>query len=238
MTVTDRFARRRWRARLQRLRPYVVVVAVLAVVAGLVWTVLETSLLGAHHVDVRGASTVGAAAVRDEAAVPAGRPLARLDVDAVKEKVAAIPQVASVDVRRQWPRTVVVEVTERTPIARLAGRDDVRLIDTGGVVYPPAGKAPRRLPSVELAAGAGPRDAALKEVAQAVSAMDAGLARKVREIRVSSRDAITLELRDGAEVAWGSADHADLKADVLVALLKQKATAYDVSAPERPTIVP
>ena len=33
-------------------------------------------------------------------------------------------------------------------------------------------------------------------------------------------------------------DHADLKADVLEALLPQKASTYDVSAPERPTIRP
>ncbi|MFD1826602.1 MULTISPECIES: cell division protein FtsQ/DivIB [Mumia] len=236
--MTDRFAGRRWRARLQRLRPYLLVAAVLAAAGGVAWTVLETPVLGAHHVDVRGASTVGAEVVRAQAAVPDGRPLARLDLGAVGDRVEEIPQVASVDVRRQWPRTVVVEVTERRPVARLAGRNDVRLIDSDGVVYPPAGKPPRRLPSVELASGAGPRAEALREVAQAVAAMDAGLARKVREVRVSSRDAITLELRDGAEVAWGSADHAELKADVLSALLKQKATAYDVSAPERPTIVP
>lgn len=238
MTVTDRFAGRRWKARFQRLRPYLLVAVFLAAVGGLTWTVLETPLLGAHHVDVRGAATLGAADVRDQAAVPAGRPLARLDVGAVRERVEEIPQVASVEVRRQWPRTVVLDVVERRPVARLSGGDDVRLIDSGGVVYPPAGKPPRRLPSVELAQGSGPRSEALKEVAQAVSAMDRSLARKVREVRVGSRDAITLELRDGAEVAWGSADHADLKAEVLAALLAREAKAYDVSAPERPTIVP
>ncbi|MGH1562687.1 cell division protein FtsQ/DivIB [Mumia sp. DW29H23] len=238
MTVTDRFAGRRWRARLRRLRPYLVAAAVLAVVGVGTWVVLETPVLGAHTVDVRGTSTVPSAVVRASAEVEEGQPLARVDLDAIRERVEEIPQLATVDVRRQWPRTVVVEVVERTPVARLAGGEDVRLIDPDGVVYPPSGKAPSRLPQVVLTAGSGPRGEALKEAAEAVRAMDRTLARRVREVHVSSRDGITLDLRDGAEVAWGSADHAELKAEVLTALLRQKASAYDVSAPERPTIRP
>ncbi|MBW9206231.1 FtsQ-type POTRA domain-containing protein [Mumia sp. zg.B53] len=237
MTVTDRFAGRRWRARLGRLRPYLLVAAALAVIGAGAWVTLETSVLGAHSVQVRGATTVSPSVVRARADVVEGRPLARLDVEAVRERVEQIPQVATVDVSRRWPRSVVVEVTERTPVARLSG-DDVRLLDRDGVVYPPAGKTPRRLPRVVLASGSGPRAEALKEAADAVRAMDRDLARRVREVRVSSRDGITLELRDGAEVAWGSADHAGLKAQVLSALLPQKASAYDVRAPERPTIRP
>lgn len=203
MTATDRFVRRRWHARLQRLRPYLLGAAAVLLVAVGTWVVLETSALGARTVDVRGVSTVAPAVVRAEAGVVEGTPLARLDLDAIEEQVATIAQVESVDVRRQWPRTVVVEVVERTPVARLGGSDEVRLIDAEGVVYPPAGKPPRRLPEVVLASGSGPRAAALGEVADAVGAMDADLARRVRVVKVTSRDGITLELRDGADVAWG-----------------------------------
>lgn len=237
MTNTDRFAGRRWRARLQRLRPYLLIAGVLAVLGAGTWVVLETPVLGAHAVDVRGAETVAPALVRAEADVVEGTPLARIDLDAIRDRVEEIPQVASVDVRRQWPRTLVVEVTEREPVARLGG-DDVRLLDGDGVVYPPAGKVPPKLPHVELSSGAGSREAALKEAADAVSAMDRALARRVAEVKVSSRDGITLELRDGADVTWGNSEHAELKAEVLLALLKQDASSYDVSVPERPTIRP
>ncbi|KAA1423471.1 FtsQ-type POTRA domain-containing protein [Mumia zhuanghuii] len=238
MTADDRFVRRRWQARLQRLRPYLIAAAALVLVGVGAWVVLETSVLGARTVDVRGVSTVAPAVVRAEADVVEGTPLARLDVASIQDRVESIPQVESVDVRRQWPRTVVVEVVERTPVARLGGSDDGRLIDADGIVYPPAGKAPRRLPEVVLAAGSGPRAAALREVAVAVGAMDADLARRVRVVKVTSRDGITLELRDGADVAWGSAEQAALKAQVLAALLEREASAYDVSVPERPTIRP
>ncbi len=48
-------------------------------------------------------------------------------------------------------------------------------------------------------------------------------------------DQITLVLRDGRQVLWGSAEESDAKARVLVALLKEPAASYDVSVPGQPT---
>ena len=42
--------------------------------------------------------------------------------------------------------------------------------------------------------------------------------------------------RDNARVVWGSADQSALKAQVIVPLLQQKGTVYDVSAPSNPTV--
>ena len=52
-------------------------------------------------------------------------------------------------------------------------------------------------------------------------------------------DQITLVLRDGREVLWGSADESALKAQVIDRLLvSQKAGVYDVSVPGSPTTRP
>ena len=52
-----------------------------------------------------------------------------------------------------------------------------------------------------------------------------------------SVDQITLRLRDGREVLWGSADQSAEKAEVLAGLLaaRPKASGYDVSVPGMPT---
>ena len=49
-------------------------------------------------------------------------------------------------------------------------------------------------------------------------------------------DQITLVLRDGRTVRWGSSADSDLKAEVLAQLIAARsAQAYDVSVPGQPT---
>ena len=54
-------------------------------------------------------------------------------------------------------------------------------------------------------------------------------------VAVRTVDEITLHLRDGRLVRWGSADQSEEKAAVLLALLDRKAQTYDVSVPGAPT---
>jgi cell division protein FtsQ len=58
---------------------------------------------------------------------------------------------------------------------------------------------------------------------------------RVVSLSATTRDDVDLILRSGDEVRWGSADQAEMKAEVLRVLLKRKADMYDVSAPELPT---
>ena len=53
--------------------------------------------------------------------------------------------------------------------------------------------------------------------------------------QVATVDQISLVLRDGRTVVWGSAEDSDAKAEVLVELLEQPARKYDVSVPGQPT---
>ncbi len=76
-----------------------------------------------------------------------GTPLARLDTDEVADRVRALPSVASVDVRRSWPHTLVIEVTERTPVAVVAATDGFVVLDASGVVF---NQVTARPPSVVL----------------------------------------------------------------------------------------
>ena len=52
-------------------------------------------------------------------------------------------------------------------------------------------------------------------------------------------DQISLVLKDGRTVIWGSADESDTKAEVLATLLATvQAGTYDVSVPSKPTTKP
>ena len=98
-----RFARRQWTRRWLAWRRVVVVVALLALVAGSLLLVFASSVLSVSGVRVQGTEVLDPAVVRRAAAVPTGTPLATVDLDAVSRRVQALPAVLRVDVSRSWP---------------------------------------------------------------------------------------------------------------------------------------
>ncbi len=230
-----RFARRQWARRWATWRGLVVLGLVAAVVAVAGWVVLASPVLDVRGVQVAGTTFLGPAEVRRAAAVPQGGPLARADLGAVRRRVEALPAVASVQVSRAWPHEVRIEVTERTAVAVVEDGERLHGLDADGIVFRSYKARPRALPLIRMAADA-PADARA-EAAHVVGVLPESVARRVAFVDVHTRDAISLELRDGRTVVWGSADQVTDKARVLAALLKavRDARSYDVSVPGQPT---
>lgn len=240
-TVSARSARafaRRSRARWWlRLRPVLAVLAVLGLVAAAGWVVLASPLLAVDDVRVvvsdSGTARVDPGAVRRLAAVPAGRPLARLDLDAIGARVATLPGVADVTVSRSWPSTVVVHVIARTPAAAIRQGTGYALVDADGVAFQQVAAVPARLPLIVL--GPHDPDASLRAALDVLAALPAGMRVAVLRVRAPTPEQVTLNLRSGRVVVWGGVDRSPRKALVLAALLKVPAAVYDVSAPDEPT---
>jgi cell division protein FtsQ len=235
----DRFYRRRLMGRLARYRVQLLVLLGLAVGAALVWTVYFSAVLGVHRVQVEGTTLLTAEQVEAAAAVPAGTALASVDLEEVAERVRALDPVADVRVERLWPRGLSIVVTERRAVAVVRQSGLLSGMDADGVLFRTYDSPPDHLPLVDaerlVATG---RDDALAEVATALAALDADVARRVGHVEVASRDAIVLVLGSGDRVTWGSAEESDLKGQVLTVLLEQEASAYDVSVPGQPTTRP
>lgn len=228
-----RFARRQWARRWLTLR-YVVVLLVLAglVVAG-VWAVFFSSWLAVRGVDVEGAAQLSPSEVRAAAAVPAGDPLASVDLDQVRSRVEAMAGVRSADVTREWPGTVRVRIQERVAVAVVEIGGRTRGMDATGVVFRDYVSAPADLPRVRTSTST--RSDALQEAAEVISSLPSDLAPRVDHVEVETVDQISLVLRDGRTIAWGSSDDSVTKAKVLAVLLQQPAKKYDVSVPGQPT---
>lgn len=197
------------------------------------WAVFGSSWLTVDDVTITGADTVEISAVRDAARVPVGRPLASVDLGAIRARVAAMPPIASVEVTRSWPHQVRVRVTERVPVAvvEIAGR--LRALDETGAVFAAYRSAPSGLPLVQANDGYTAR--ALGEAAAVVSSLPEEIAARVDHVEVGTVDEISLVLRDDSEVRWGSSSDSGDKARVLSVLLQQTASSYDVSVPGQPT---
>ena len=89
-------------------------------------------------------------------------------------------------------------------------------------------------PRVETSIGT--TSPALKEAAEVIAALPQELSLQVDHVEVETVDQISLVLKDGRTVVWGSAEESDTKAEVLATLLATvQADLYDVSVPSKPT---
>ena len=228
-----RFVRRQWARRFLHWKAILGVLLVLALVVGLVWLVFFSSVLSVKGVRIEGNALLSERDLQRTAAVPLGEPLARIDIDAIHDRVAALAPVASVDVTREWPDQVVISVTERTAVAVVQIGSGFKGIDAEGVYFRDFARQPRELPLIT-----GPDDIgreALQEAARIVGVLPDAVAAKVEHLEVATIDQISLVLRDGRIVVWGSAEQSADKARVLEVLLEHDAQTYDVSVPGQPT---
>jgi len=228
------FARRQWARRWLTWKYVLLGVLLLAAAVGTVWLFWFSSYLAVRTVEVAGADRLGEREVLAAADVPDGEQLARLDLATLRSRVEALADVRGAEVTRTWPDTVTITVQERTPVAVVEIGGRLRALDVEGVVFREFRSPPDGLPRVQTPADTG-RDALL-EAAAVVSALPDDLSRKVDHVEVATVDQISLELRDGRTVVWGSAEESDAKGEVLAALLEQPGSTYDVSVPGQPTI--
>ena len=229
-----RFARRQWSRRWLLWRRVLVTLLVLAALAGAGWLVFFSQTLAVSHVRVAGTSVLDPREVRQVAAVPRGEPLARVNVDAVAARVEGLAPVRAVDVSRAWPDTVRIAVSERVAVAVVERDGVVRGLDEEGVIFRSYPSRPGHLPLIQMSAST--RTEALAEAAAVIDSLPGDLAGRVEHLQVETVDSITLQLRGGRSVFWGSADQSADKAEVLAVLLRRKAPEYDVSVPGQPTI--
>jgi cell division protein FtsQ len=227
-----RFQRRQWLRRWLVWRYVIGSVLLVALVAGGIWLVFVSSALTVKHVAVQGESQLSEQRVLAAADVPQGAHLAQLDLEAIRARVAALAAVRRVDVSRDWPDGVLIKVTERTPVAVVALDGRFHAMDTDGVLFRDYAKPPPVLPRVVSTEGV--NSEALSQAARVIAALPSGLAGRVDHVQVAGIDRISLVMRRGAVVVWGSDAQSALKAEVLTRLLRLPAHTYDVSVPGQP----
>jgi cell division protein FtsQ len=216
-----------------RRRYPIVIAGAVALIVVAVWIVAFSPLLGVRTVTVTGTKTVTTAQVEAAAAMNSGTPLVRLDAGAVRKRVEAIPGIASASVSVSYPSTVRIRVSERVAVGYLgaAGGGSFTLVDRNGVQYEKVDTAPAGLPRFALPTG--PASSVAQAAGQAVTVVAAALSPAVlaqlNQISADNPQSITLALRDGRTVVWGSDDRSRQKAALLPALLAQAGTHFDLS---------
>ena len=241
MTADRFFERSRAERRRRWLRIALGVLAVGAVGA-LVWLVWFSSVLSVRDVEVAGRTTLKQSQVLDAARVPVGRPLARVDVEAIEQRVSALDRVDTVDVGRSWPHTLSIEIVERKSVMWTRVDGQVRGIDRNGIAFrsygsPPDGLLEATIDVTEARARLQTSEAVAEVVVQ-IGKRDPALRKEIQSVSAGSKDSIELTLTKDRTVVWGSSADGRRKLQVLTPLLQLDATRYDVSAPDQPTTTP
>jgi cell division protein FtsQ len=234
-----RFNARARARRVRSARPWFVAASMLALAGVVSFLFYGTSLFGVGHVTVefRGgdAAFVSAREVRAAVAVPTGTPLAGVDLGAAAKRVEQLIGVAGARVRRDWPSTLVVEVTPRRAVAAVPFGDDAMLVDRSGVVFHTASRAPAGLVTLRVASP-GPRDAATRAALSVLASFPAELLALVLAIEAPAPARVTLRLAGDRTVIWGDNAENGTKARVVLSLLARPGKVIDVSAPPLVTV--
>ncbi|MFB7724273.1 cell division protein FtsQ/DivIB [Nocardia sp. NPDC056100] len=191
-----------------------------------------TPVLSVRTVRVDGLSVVPEEQVLDALQVPDGLSMIRLDTTAMAERVAQLPKVRSVRVRREFPSTVQVTVVERTPVLYYDAPDGPHLLDCDSVEFAieqPPGTAPKLVTDHP-----GGNDPATRAAVAVMALVPPSLG--VGEVVARSVSDIALELRDGRTVLWGGTGDSQKKAAVVGPLLTQPGKVFDVSSPNLVTV--
>lgn len=221
----ERVDRRRRRVR-RVLRAF----AVLLPLTGLAWVVLLSPWLAVDRVVVTGTSRLTPEQVVEVAGDLRGTPLARLDAGAVSDRVGSLGPVHDVVVRRSWPSTLRLEVTERQPAVGVVGAGAVRLADAAGVVFAEEPVLPAGVPSLEVSRP-GPDDPETQSALAVLSELPDALRAQVTVVRASTAAGVELVLGDGRTIRWGEPGDSATKTAALATLLGMPGTIFDVSAP-------
>lgn len=220
---------RPWRMVAARSGALVGTVAVLVTLTG--WALWSSPLLGVREVRVAGTKLLTPAEVGQAAAVAEHAPLPRLDLGEIAARVAALPPVERVEVRRDWPDTLVIEIVERTAVAVVPVGDQFHVIDSHGVVFQTVATQLPEVPVVVVPAP-GPTDPATQAALVVLRELTPELRTQLRALTVAGPVRISLELHSGRTVVWGDERDSARKAQVATVLLQQDGETIDVSSAE------
>jgi cell division protein FtsQ len=234
-------ARRNAVARQKMLRRRYIVLSVASVllVLALAAGSFLTPIFNVDHVHIRGESFLTAEQVLDGSRIRRGEPLIFVDAQDSAARIRQIPWVASARVKRVFPGTVRITITERVPYAYIeSGPSQFSLIDANGRVLDTRQAQPDTLIRVDgvgstPAPGRFLRD---RSALDALLALPPGL-RSLVKIATLTEGQLSFLLVDDLQLLFGDVANVAAKgavAEAVIAQLSGGVRVVDVRVPSAP----
>ncbi len=211
------------------------------VLIALILAAVYSPMLAIERLSVRGEKLVSEKEIKAALKGQIGKPLPQVSDEEIAKALKRFPLIESFSVISAPPNTLIVKVTERTPIA-------VVWVDGYGYAFfDPAGvrvgRAENRsnLPTLEINGTPG-KSPSFKAAIEVLLALPAELLPRISTVTAKSKDDVSFTLRGyaGQKIIWGDPSQAVLKSKVLAALIKNQSkndrVTYDVSSPQTPVV--
>lgn len=227
-----------------------VVVAVVAVLAGLGWLLFLSPVLRLEsgQVSVSGANEwVSERQVRQIVDEQTGRSLLLVDTRGMTDRLTGIAGVSQAEVTKRFPHGLSVSITAQRPAAMLKekGSDALTAVDEKARVLNSVDSdaSVSGVPVIEVNdLDAGLNSRAVKETLAILDSLPESLRARITKVSAKTQDSVTTELDGGKQViVWGDSSDLKLKKAVVDKILSDPnvigdKTQVDVSAPLRPVL--
>lgn len=213
------------------------------VVAALIFcgVIFYSPLLAIRTITVENANLLSTDYVQSKLAGLQGVPLSRVDEQQVKDLLGQSAVLSDVVVESRPPHELVVKLQERVPVAVVEENKKFYLVDAEGTQLGTVESAKDTgVPVIGGGLKATEKDS-FPVVTKVLASLPSSLISEVAQTKADSASTITLEMKDGSRVVWGTAAESEVKAKVLATLMKsvgaeQEVKTYDVSSPLHPTV--
>ncbi len=173
------------------------------------WGVVRSPLLDVDHIEIAGVDGPAVEAILRASGIERGHAMVDVDVDGVRSGVLALPGVADVSVRRDWPSTVQIRVTERQMAATVVAPDGFVVMAADGMVLERVAAPVPGLPLIVVPEGPLEPGTIRSDAFPALTAtalMSPDLAAWIERVTVTSTGALTVDLVGSATAELGRPD--------------------------------
>lgn len=199
----------------------------LVMLIGIVLVVLASPIVAVRTVNVEGAKYADAALVRSVAESLKGKSVLTVDTKTAQQRLEGDPWIKSVRISTSLPSRVLIQINERTPVAWFLGVDNrARVIDEKGLVLSVVEGRPTKYMWIEgtgpnLTPGASSAEAYMA-AGQLAMSLPPELAPMVKHLGVAGSEQITMTLKNGTIVYFGSPVDMRNKLVNIVVLLRRQ----------------
>jgi len=191
------------------------------------YVLLQSPIFTINDIYVLGNNSLSSDEIIKVSGIVTGMNIFKADLNNAASKIKAIPMIKAVKIVRKFPRTIVIEASERLPVALVLLEGRFIEVDEEGIYLFPGKAGTTGLPVITggklLASGPGKPvkgtefEKALKVVAQ----LPVELRQNLSEVNVNNDERVTLYTLDGTECKLGFAEDAGKKGNYILQVLQQ-----------------
>ncbi len=180
---------------------------------------INSAFFNLQKIEVNGYSTVPQEDIIKLSGVTVRTNLFKIDIQDAITKIEMHPVVKSATISRKLPHTLVIHITERTPVAVVVGEDGYLAVDVEGIYVKKVDDLPNlNLPVISgltvkenTDPGIDLTTPGLEAALQLIRLMEEPFLKNVAEIQAASPQSLTLKMLQGVEIRFGEPENIEHK---------------------------